>query len=348
LDLLQSAGLAPSFVGDLEAVLADPNVDAVIVASPISTRPAVLRRALQSERHVLCVHPADATPDTAFEAAMIQGDTGHVLLPILADGLHPAITRLAEEIGHLGELRLLDCRLAAATSLLIESEPPAWPFWPVLRAIGGEIADVSALTSRAEIESDRAMLLSGRFHNGALFQVALLPGSSERTWRFMLTGPTGHAEVAFPEGWDGPSRLTAQSATVSLDLDWPAWDWGPTVVAAFDAALAKNDNRLSWQDEIRCLELDDAARRSVHHRRVSALEHLDASEEVGFKGTMTLVGCGLLWGTLLVLILSRTFPSRIWWLIVPVLFLFLALQLLRWLIPKESSPPHSEGPRETK
>src|SRR5262249_54360610 len=54
----------------LEEVLADPAVDAVIVASPLPERAAELRRALQSERHVLCAYPPDATPDAAYEAAM--------------------------------------------------------------------------------------------------------------------------------------------------------------------------------------------------------------------------------------------------------------------------------------
>ena len=51
---------------------------------------------------------------------------------------------------------------------------------------------------------------------------------------------------------------------------------------------------------------------------------------------MTLVGCGLLWCVLLLLILSAWFP-KVGWLIIPVLALFLALQLLRWLIPRRTA-----------
>jgi hypothetical protein len=83
--------------------------------------------------------------------------------------------------------------------------------------------------------------------------------------------------------------------------------------------------------------LDDAARRSVERRRASALEYPEASEEVGFKGTMTLVGCGLLWGALLLLVLSAWYP-RLGWLVLPVLVLFLGLQLLRWIIPPNRPP----------
>ena len=83
---------------------------------------------------------------------------------------------------------------------------------------------------------------------------------------------------------------------------------------------------------MRCLELDDAARRSVERRRASALEYPEATEETGFKGTMTLAGCGLLWAVLLLLIGSAWLPW-LGWLIIPVLAGFLGLQMLRWVVP---------------
>src|SRR5437667_4256938 len=95
-DFLREHGIPMKSVGDMEEVLADPAIEAVIVGGRLADRPAQLRRALQSERHVLCVHPPDETPDIAYEAAMIQGDTGKVLLPILPGTLHPAIGRLIE------------------------------------------------------------------------------------------------------------------------------------------------------------------------------------------------------------------------------------------------------------
>src|SRR5262245_51798809 len=57
---------------DTEDALALPEIDMAIVADEIEFRPAMLRRALQSEKHVLCVHPADLSPDIAYEAMMIQ------------------------------------------------------------------------------------------------------------------------------------------------------------------------------------------------------------------------------------------------------------------------------------
>src|SRR5437667_4430440 len=93
---LQRHGVMPTAIDDVEEVLADPAIDAVIVASGIGLRPGHLRRALQSECHVLCVHPADRSADFVYEAAMIQADTGHVLLPLLPMPLPPGIRRLAD------------------------------------------------------------------------------------------------------------------------------------------------------------------------------------------------------------------------------------------------------------
>src|SRR5262245_25889961 len=70
-------------VNDLEEVLADPEVEAVIVASSLANRAAHLRRALQSERTVFCLHPVDTRPDAAYEAGMIRQDTRQLLLPIM-------------------------------------------------------------------------------------------------------------------------------------------------------------------------------------------------------------------------------------------------------------------------
>jgi hypothetical protein len=54
---------------------------------------------------------------------------------------------------------------------------------------------------------------------------------------------------------------------------------------------------------------------------------------------MTLLGCGLLWGSLLLLIVSRWVP---WagWLIAPLFGIFLLMQVLRWVVQK---PPADSG-----
>src|SRR5208283_100051 len=110
-ETLRSSAPAVKFVGDLEEVLADPAIEAVIVAGKAGDRVAQLRRALQSERHVLCVHPPDCSPAIAYAAAMTQGDSKQTLFPLITEGLHPGALRLGkltrQADGPLGKVRLV-------------------------------------------------------------------------------------------------------------------------------------------------------------------------------------------------------------------------------------------------
>jgi hypothetical protein len=116
-------------------------------------------------------------------------------------------------------------------------------------------------------------------------------------------------------------------------------------VSAAAWAPAGKSRPLTWQDEVRCLELDDAARRSAERRRATALEYPEPTEEAGVKGTMTLAGCALLWVILLLAVASAWVPW-LGWAILPVLFLFLALQVFLWAVGRagQTASPPAEGP----
>jgi predicted dehydrogenase len=337
-------------VSDVEEVLADPAIEAVIVAGSPAVRPSQLRRALQSERHVLCVHPADQTPEIAYEAAMIRNDTGCVLMPILPEATHPAFHRLAEFVRRknadssaVGGFRLLEMERGVADEVLdgvwIAGHKPSFPGWDILRTVGGEIQEVSAFAEQEELREGEPVLIAGRFQQGGLFQVTLLPRQQQPSWRLSVLGGAGRVELRFPLGWNGPAYLDWRDRDGEPREEyWPYWDPWPTLIETFEqrvaASVPEGQRRLSWQDAIRALELDDAARRGVERRRASLLEYPEATEEVGFKGTMTLVGCSLLWSVLLLLILSVWWP-KIGLLIVPLIVGFLGLQLLRYFVPKQ-------------
>jgi predicted dehydrogenase len=339
---------AARLVPDLEEVLANPAVEAVIVAGIAANRPEQLRRALQSERHVLCVHPADQAPDAAYEAGMIQADTRALLLPLLPDAFHPGIARLGELLrgpdSIVGTIRLIGLEQAGVGGVLLEGGVPDFkpglPGWDVLRKLGGEVVEVSGFAEREEVTAQRPLLVAGRFERGGLFRISLLPGQREACWRLIVTGTLGRAELLFPLGRPGPAFLSWREASgEEREEAWDITDPWPRLVELFETALASipassrhpvipsSGHLLTWQDEVRWLELDDAARRSVERRRAATLDYQVASEEVGFKGTMTLVGCGLLWAILLLAVLSVWVP-RMGWAIGPLLVLFLVLQLL--------------------
>jgi predicted dehydrogenase len=350
-DQLARLGESVRRVGDLEEVLADPAVEGVIVASGPANRAAHLRRALQSERHVLCVHPPDSTPDLAYEAAMIRQDTGFALLPLLSEALHPGLLRLQElrKSGEasVGDLLLIDLAFDARGAVLslvgVKDDKPSLPGWHVLRALGGEIAEVAAFAAAEDVSIEQTLLVSGRFEKTGLFRARYLPHQPRSSCRLTLIGLAGHADLHFPLGDPGPAFLTWKDRDDETHEEtWDSWDPWPDLLRHFDSAVehAKTKSAkalpLSWQDAVRSLELDAAARRSVERRRVSGMEYQEANEEVGFKGTMTLVGCALVWVILLLFIGSLWLP---WlrWVIVPVLVFFLVLQLFRWIIPRRGN-----------
>ena len=375
-------GLAPRRVGDVEEALADAAVDSVIVAAGPGSRAALLRRALQAECHVLCVHPADDSVNVAYEASLIQGDTGRVLLPLLPEALHPGVRRLAE-LARAGRgerstaiaagpgganardaaaPRLVELERWSTEELLldgdVEGHRPGLPGWDVLRLLGGEVAEVFALADPEELLPGEPLVLSGRFVAGGLWQATYLPGQASERWRLSLVGRDGRVSLVFPDGWPGESLISytgadgqARSERFAAINLWAALveefedavelarARKPSPGVATPESLTNGERRLGWQDELRALELDDAARRSVERRRSSTLDHQEATEEASFKGTMTLVGCSLIWLSLLLLILS----AWVWWLawlIVPVFAVFLVLQGLRWVVPAaESTEP---------
>jgi predicted dehydrogenase len=327
-------------VGDVEEILADPAVEAVVVAGSMDNCPALLRRALQSERPVLCVHPPGDGPEIAYEAGMIRDDTRCALVPVLTEAMHPGIRRLAkftrrgagtEPDALIGEFLLLEVE---RSGFVASGQKAAFPGWDALRVLGGEVAELSAFARDELAEADQPLTITGRFENGGLFQVTFLPRRSEATCRFGVVGRRGRVELLFPTGLDGPAFLSGCGASDELAEEyWDAYDPYPSLIETFEAILAGQPGAVTWQDAVRSLELDDAVRRSLSRRRTSLLEYPEATEEVGFKGTMTLVGCGVLWLVLLLAILTAWFPLARW-AIVPLLVVFLGLQLLRYALPK--------------
>jgi predicted dehydrogenase len=374
----EQLGLRPSrIIGDLEEILADPEIDAVIVAGALVQRPGQLRRALQSERHILCVYPPDDTPDITYEAAMIQSDTGCVLLPIFPWAMHPAVRRMQELLrtneAKLTGIRLIEWERSSLKKLAIQNlkwdksgsdfgfrisdfgfGSGYFPGWEVLQALGGPIVEISAFAEQTLRKPDEPLLVAGRFERGGIFQAILSPHAGETNWRLRLTAPSFQAELSL----NSPHKATlswAEEAGATHLEEFQGVNSYQDMVEVFENAITRYEHSsvsemktvgdtgpaspVTWWDAIRCAELDDAARRSVERRRAGTLEYPEATEEAGFKGAMTLIGCGMLWLMLLLLLLSRWFPALLG-VIVIMLTVFLCLQLLRAIVRK----PETGGP----
>ena len=67
-------------VSDIEVVLRDPEIDAVIVASPTATHHRIVSESLSAGKHVLCEKPLATTSDQAGELMDIAKRRGRVLM----------------------------------------------------------------------------------------------------------------------------------------------------------------------------------------------------------------------------------------------------------------------------
>jgi len=321
--LIGYCGSAPTFArslsanikvtADLEELLADPATEAVIIGSPVNSRLDVARRVLQSERSAAIAWPVDVKPDGVYELNMLQGDMHQVLLPLMPDAMIDA--------GAVPANGWIDVKIADPVEPLLHVDESgkhaAFPLWTLLRHLVGEIIEISGFAQAEEIAPGSVNFLNGRGDK-----------ASFRAQFQRSAGPTERRIEIMPGG-----------TVTSLDYE-KCW---PQIVAEFDRAIAslksapraepaagpiiEGDPRLSWRDAIRAAELDDAAARSIVKRRAVLLEYQEANEEVGFKGTMTLIGCGLLWVVLLLLILANWLPW-VMWLILPVIVIFLVFQIL--------------------
>jgi predicted dehydrogenase len=94
----------------LEAVLADPAVEAVAVATPAGTHLAVVTAALEAGKHVLVEKPLAANLEDGLKLVQLAEKHGLTLMLDHTFCYTPVVTRLRELIadGELGDFRFLD------------------------------------------------------------------------------------------------------------------------------------------------------------------------------------------------------------------------------------------------
>lgn len=347
--LVQEGQAVPTF-RDAEEALARADVEAVVMADSLPHRPTMLKRALQSDFHVVAVHPVDLAPDIAYEAIMIQRDSRKRLTALLVERLHPAWQALRRHVtaGAVGEVQSVELErrflaLPATANELSQWEThPLLTLWDGLRLVAGEVREVAALAAGhgEELTAADALTITGSLASGALLQILLTPlPAGPETLKVQVRGATGTAELTAPAGLTGPTTVKVTGANgPPHEESFAGWDRGLALADVAGALMSGAALPVTWTDATRCLELFDATRRSAKRRRVHVMEYEAATELGNFKSTMTAMGCGVL---LLILVLFFATPAVPWlkYLIPVLLAVFLGLQVLRWFAKDELPPP---------
>lgn len=175
--------------GELEAMLGDPEVDCVVVATEVVTHHAIAKAALLAGKHVFVEKPlAHSTKEakdlaaTARKMRRVLG-VGHVFL------YHPAFRALKVRVGMQGLGRLLAVDLAR-----VNPGPPApkhdvlWDMAPHDVAMAVDLAGAAPLSVRCagvrrSLKLDEAAFVELRFPKGLLARIHVSWLSSQRVRR---------------------------------------------------------------------------------------------------------------------------------------------------------------------
>ena len=97
----------PTSTTDYHEVLANTDIDAVVVATPNHLHHSISIEALEAGKHVLCEKPLGMNVDEAKEMARVAQGSGHVHMVSFVYRFVPAMRYLKHLIdgGHLGEIR---------------------------------------------------------------------------------------------------------------------------------------------------------------------------------------------------------------------------------------------------
>lgn len=204
------AGLA--WVGSLDAILADSDIDAVVFATPHSQHTEQIIRTAEAGKHVFVEKPFSLSLDAAVRARGAAERAGVVLAVGFNRRFHPSMALLRQAVrdGKLGTLVTISAEQTALHGISLKED--AWRVRPdeapagAMTAIGvhlvdgmidlfGPIRQVYAEVSRraAPLADDTTDVLL-RFENGASGHIFCSTAATPH-YRMAIYGTKGFAEV---------------------------------------------------------------------------------------------------------------------------------------------------------
>lgn len=205
--------------GSYEELIADPEVDAVYVATPHAQHHSVVRPLLEAGKAVLCEKSMTCTPEAAQDLVDLARERGVFLMEAMWTRFNPAVVALRELVasGAIGELRtvqaelgfvvdpsdtggrLLDPAQGGGALLDVGVYPVAWA--QMLFGAPETIATTGVLGSTG-VDVDVALLLGWADGRKAQLVASLATPTSEHA---RLLGTAGRIEIT--ESFFHPQRF---------------------------------------------------------------------------------------------------------------------------------------------
>ncbi len=211
-----------------EALIADPDLDAVYIVLPNSLHGKWTRAALAADKHVLCEKPFTANAAEAHEIAELAAKSDRVVMEGIQYRYHPLTSRVEQIIasGELGKLERVD--VALCVLLPKRSNANVYDYSlgggalmdagsyavDMVRTFGGstpEVVSAQAKISGAQV--DRAMTAELRFTSWLTGRIRCALWSSDLfRARAKLIGDRGELRVLSPAAPQLFRRLSVRSA----------------------------------------------------------------------------------------------------------------------------------------
>ena len=298
------AGPAPTAYAEPRALLNDPRVDAVVIATPNHTHRALLADAFATNKHLLVEKPLCTTVEDARWAAERAARHPAVVWTAMEYRYMPPVARLVDEVrkGTIGRLRMLAIRehrfpflpkvgnwnrFARNTGgTLVEK---CCHFFDLMRLVVASEAvrvyasagqDVNHLDERYEGETpdilDNAYVIVD-FANGAraLLDLCMFAEGSRNQEEIAATGDLGKLECFVPDstlviGRRQPRHVESVAVPVDPKLLAAGFHHGSTWyehVRFFEAATRGAPVEVTAEDGLRAVEIGAAAEQSARERR---------------------------------------------------------------------------------
>ncbi len=265
-------------------LLADPELDAVYIATPNALHPDQVVAAAAAGKHVLCDKPLALSTADAHRAVAACESAGVRLGITFQTRFHDNFGRLREGIrdGSLGEIRVVQVEMSSGRTLL-----RGWRTDPALAGLGvinnigvhafdlirfllgAEITEVTALTGHEQgLVPETLALVLLRFASGALAYVNVNQSVAYPQADLTVYGTRGRVTGRSCTRMNMTGRLDILTPDGESTLETASFRAYQGVVTAFEeAVLAGRPPSPSGHDGLRSVELTAAIAESVRARR---------------------------------------------------------------------------------
>jgi predicted dehydrogenase len=258
-----------------EALIADPDLDAVYVVLPNSLHGRWTRAALAADKHVLCEKPFMANAAEAREIAELAATSDRVVMEAIQYRYHPLTLRVEQILasGELGNLQRVDVALCVllpkrsntnvydyslAGGALMDAGVYAVD---MLRTFGGSTPEVvSAQAKLSGPEVDRAITAELRFASGHLGRVRCALWSSDLfRASAKVVGDRGELRWLSPAAPQLFRRLSVRSADSKRVERFPGRSSFEYQLDAFAAAVLRGEPvKTTPEDAVENMSVIDA------------------------------------------------------------------------------------------